>query len=408
MQISVQKQAWYWGIGLMLFMLALWAVGQAIMPFILGAGIAYILDPVADRLERMGLSRTLSVVAITLTAILVFVAVLLLVVPILIRQGSYLIETAPEMFNRLQAFLTDRFPELIAEDSPVRDALANLGTTISERGGAVLSAVLGSVMGAVSVLALLVIVPVVAFYLLLDWDRMLARFDELLPREHAPVIRRLAGEIDDALGGFLRGEGTVILILAVYYSTTLMLVGLPGGIAVGVLAASLSFIPYVGALIGGVTSIGLALFAFWGEWVWIGAVIGIFVVGQIMEGNFLVPKLVGGHVGLHPIWLLLALSVFGSLFGFVGMIVAVPVAAVLGVIVRYLVERYRESALYTGREVPPRPAPPTLVEIVRRGTSAQTRALAQAEHESLVTEIRIEDHVRHSNEQAAKGQGRTD
>lgn len=403
MQISGQKQAWYWSIAALVFLLALWGVGQAIMPFIIGAGIAYILDPVADRLERLGLSRTLAVVVITLVAVMAFVAVLLLVVPALVRQGSYLIETAPEMFNRLQGFLTERFPELIAEDSPVREALVNIGKTISQRGGEMVGAVLGSVMGAVSVIALLVIVPVVAFYLLLDWDNMLRRFDELLPREHAPTIRRLASEIDDALGGFLRGEGTVILILAVYYSTTLMLVGLPGGLAVGVVTASLSFIPYVGALIGGIVSIGLALFAFWGDWVWIGAVVGIFVVGQIMEGNFLVPKLVGGHVGLHPIWLLLALSVFGSLFGFVGMLVAVPVAAALGVIVRYMVERYRESALYTGKEVPPPPAPPTLVEIVRPGTTAQTRALAQAAHDRRVADVKTEDHLRQASEDKDAG-----
>lgn len=138
---------------------------------------------------------------------------------------------------------------------------------------------------------------------------------------------------------------------------------------------------------------------------WIGAVVGIFVIGQILEGNFLVPKLVGGHIGLHPVWLLLALSVFGSLFGFAGMLVAVPVAAALGVIVRFLADRYLESSLYTGRDVPPPPAPPTLVEIVRRGTAAQAHDMAQAAHEKRLAELQVHAHVRNSNARATEGKG---
>ena len=209
--------------------------------------------------------------------------------------------------------------------------------------------VLTSVGSLVNVVVLLVIVPVVAFYLLYDWDRMIAEIDRLLPREHAPVIRRLAREIDQTLASFIRGMGTVCLILGTYYAVALMLVGLQFGLVVGAFAGLVTFIPYVGAILGGALAIGLALFQFWGDWLSIGLVAGIFVLGQVVEGNILTPKLVGESVGLHPVWLIFALSVFGALFGFVGMLVAVPVAAAIGVLARFGVQQYMDSALYTGQ-----------------------------------------------------------
>jgi predicted PurR-regulated permease PerM len=184
--------------------------------------------------------------------------------------------------------------------------------------------------------------------MLLDWDSMVAKIDTLLPRDHAPTIRQLASEIDDTLASFIRGMGTVCLVLGTYYAIALMVVGLQFGLVVGFIAGLVTFIPYLGALTGGALAIGLALFQFWGEWVSIGLVAGIFVLGQVIEGNVLTPKLVGNSVGLHPVWLLLALSVFGSLFGFVGMLVAVPVAAALGVVTRFAVTKYRDSLLYRG------------------------------------------------------------
>lgn len=377
MRIPVQKQATWWGFAAALLLLIMWLLGSAVLPFILGAGVAYLLDPVADRLERMGLSRTMSVVVITAFGVLIFVIAMLLVVPILVRQATQLIDTAPEMLAGLQSFLTAQFPNLIPESSTIAATLSQLGAAIGERAGELLTTVLGSVAGVLSVVAVLVIVPVVAFYLLLDWDRMVAKIDTLLPREHAPTIRQLAHEIDLALSGFVRGQGLVMLILGIWYSVMLALVGLPFGFFIGIMAAALSFIPYVGVLVGGATAIGVALFSFWGDPLWIGAVVAIFAFGQIVEGNYLQPKIVGNSVGLHPVWLLLALSVFGALFGFVGLVAAVPLAAALGVIVRFMAGRYRESALYTGQSVPPVPAPPMLVELVPEGTLAASRQEAR-------------------------------
>jgi predicted PurR-regulated permease PerM len=185
---------------------------------------------------------------------------------------------------------------------------------------------------------------------LLDWDRMVARIDAMLPRDHAPTVRRLAGEIDAVLAGFVRGQLSVCLLLGTYYIIGLMLAGLQYGLIVGAIAGAITFIPYVGSLVGGMLAIGLALFQFWGDWTSIAVVAAVFASGQFIEGNILTPKLVGKSVGLHPVWLLLALSAFGSIFGFVGMLVAVPVAAMIGVLTRFAVEQYQASLLYRGVE----------------------------------------------------------
>lgn len=219
-----------------------------------------------------------------------------------------------------------------------------------------LQTALGSAMSLFNVLMLVVLVPVITFYLLMDWDHMVARIDALLPRDHAPVIRQLASDIDKTLASFIRGQGTVCLILGIFYAVALMLVGLNFGLVAGAIAGALTFIPYVGALVGGALSIGLALFQFWGEWYWIAAVAGIFAIGQFFEGNILTPNLVGSSIGLHPVWLIFALTAFGTLFGFVGMLVAVPVAAAIGVLARFAIDRYQGSRLYRGLSDPaPRP-----------------------------------------------------
>ncbi|MFU8825758.1 AI-2E family transporter [Yoonia sp.] len=355
MALPIKEQLKFWGIAMLVVLVLLWALGNVMLPFVLGAAIAYLLDPVADRLQRLGLSRVLAVSIITLVALLIFVVLILLVVPSLINQTSALINTAPELFARLQSWLTARFPELIEPDSMIRQQLGAIGQTIQARGGELVNGLLNSARSLVSIIILLVIVPVVAFYLLLDWDNMIAKIDGLLPRDHIAVVRQLARDIDHTLASFLRGQGTVCLILGTFYAVSLMLAGLNFGLIVGFIAGVITFIPYVGALVGGVLAIGLALFQFWGidgettNWLRIGIVGAIFATGQFLEGNVLTPKLVGSSVGLHPVWLIFALSVFGSLFGFVGMLVAVPLAAIIGVVARYGIARYKDSLLFQGQ-----------------------------------------------------------
>ena len=348
MSLPVKDQLRYWGIALVVFAVVLWFLGDVLLPFVLGGAIAYFIDPVADRLERIGLSRIAATAVIAVLSVVLFVVLALSVIPTLIAQAFDLVETIPRLFSQLRGFVDQHFPSLLDQDSTAHQTLTAIGDRLKERGGEILTTALQSAISVINVLFLLVIVPVVAVYMLLDWDRMIARIDELLPRDHQPVIRRLAGEIDATLASFIRGMGTVCLILGTYYAVALIAVGLQFGLVIGFVAGLVTFIPYLGAFIGGALAIGLALFQFWGEWVQIGLVALIFVIGQVTEGNFLTPRLVGHSVGLHPVWLLLAMSVFGALFGFVGLLVAVPLAAALGVLARFAVSQYLHSRLYLG------------------------------------------------------------
>ena len=365
MALPIRDQVKYWGAAAAVILAALWFLGDVIVPFLVGGAIAYFLDPIADRLERLGLGRTAATAVISLAALVMVVLLVLAIIPTLVNQLTGLVRAAPEIAQRLQGFLLERFPDLADSTSTVRQTLANIGQMVQERGLALANGLINSALGVFSVVLFIVVVPVVAFYLLLDWDHMVARIDAMLPRDHAATIRRLGREIDDVLAGFVRGQVSVCLALGVYYSGALMLAGLQFGIIVGAIAGTITFIPYVGALVGGALAIGLALFQFWGDWVQIGIIAAIFAAGQFIEGNILTPKLVGKSVGLHPVWLLFALSAFGTLFGFAGMLVAVPVAAAIGVLTRFGVEAYQASLLYQGRShaaaaaaAPPPAGPP--------------------------------------------------
>ncbi|MGB8814719.1 MAG: AI-2E family transporter [Paracoccaceae bacterium] len=348
MVLPVRDQMKYWGIAGFIILAALWFLGDVILPFVVGGAIAYFLDPIADRLQAAGLSRVAATTVISLAMLVVAVLLVLAVIPTLISQLTALINSAPEIFRKLQAFLTERFPQLTDETSTIRQTLLQIGHTIQARGGEFAQTLIGSALGVINAVVFIVVVPVVAFYLLLDWDRMVARVDAMLPRDHAPIVRRLGTEINTVLAAFVRGQLSVCLAMGTYYAVTLMAAGLQFGLIIGAIAGAITFIPYVGALVGGALAIGLALFQFWGDWMSIGIVAGIFAMGQFLEGNVITPRLVGNSVGLHPVWLLFALSAFGSLFGFVGMLVAVPVAASIGVLARFGVGQYQASRLYTG------------------------------------------------------------
>lgn len=373
MALAPREQVRYWSIATVVFIAILWFLGDVLLPFVLGGAVAYCLDPVADRLQRAGLSRIAATILITLVGVLIFVVGLLLILPSLINQAGQLIQqigqliqNAPQLFNRFETWLSGRFPAIDLDSDAIRKQLGNLGNAVQASGGSVLNSILSSAVNLINILVLIVIVPVVTFYLLMDWDRMVARIDELLPRDHAPTVRKLAAEIDGTLASFIRGQGTVCLVLGTYYAVALMLAGLNYGLIIGFVAGLISFIPYVGALVGGVLAIGVALIQWWSgtetvdgetiqtgiDWLRIAIVAAIFMLGQFFEGNILTPNLVGQSVGLHPVWLILALSIFGSLFGFVGMLVAVPVAAMLGVVARFLIAEYKSGRLYRGLSDP--------------------------------------------------------
>jgi predicted PurR-regulated permease PerM len=271
-------------------------------------------------------------------------------------QGLLNLTIDAERVASIESSIRSILPTRLAEQFDLVQALRNLGEFIGDRaaaffqnfGSQLFGALMTSAGSIVNIAMLFVIAPIVAVYLLLDWDNMIARINDLIPRDHAPVVRRLAGEIDATLSAFVRGMGSVCLILGIYYAVALMAVGLNFGLVVGLVAGLVTFIPYVGALVGGTLALGLGLFQFWGDWSSLAIVAGIFFAGQMIEGNYLTPKLVGSSVGLHPVWLLLALSVFGALFGFIGMLIAVPLAATLGVLARFVTAQYLDSRLYRG------------------------------------------------------------
>lgn len=355
MALPVRQQLMFWGVALAALLVLLWYLGPVLLPFIVGAAIAYILDPLADRLELLGLPRAAATTVITLAGLTVLVISVAFLIPLLVQQTNSLVRVAPDYFNALHTWLSDKFPDTVAPGGIVQTTLAALGESIRDRGGELAQQVLGYVFGVVNAVVFIVVVPVVAFYLLLDWDNMVARIDEMLPREHVGRIRNIAREVDATLASFVRGQLTVCLILGTYYSVALMLVGLQFGLVVGAIAGLITFIPYVGALVGGGLAVGLALFQFWGDWTSIALVAAIFISGQFFEGNILTPKLVGSSVGLHPVWLLFALSAFGSIYGFVGMLIAVPVAASIGVVARHGIAEYKSRPVYHGNLSPPGP-----------------------------------------------------
>jgi predicted PurR-regulated permease PerM len=352
MTLSVGEQVRWWTIGFAALIAFLWVFSGVMLPFLAGAALAYFLDPLADRLEARGLSRTLSTIIICLIMFGAMGAAIVMVVPAMFVQMRDLISLLPTYAQAIRDFLVQNHPGLLEDGSALDVALDALRDNVKTWSSTILEKAWSSGMAVVDFITLAVITPVVAFYLLLDWDRLVARVDDWIPRDHLPVMRLLATRINRVLSGFVRGQLSVCAILGAFYAVALMAVGLDFGLVVGLFAGLLSFIPFVGALIGGVVSIGLATAQFWGEWQWIGAVAAVFAVGQVVEGNVLTPKLVGGSVGLHPVALMFALSAFGALLGFTGLLIAVPVAACIGVLGRFALEQYTNGRLYRGFSSP--------------------------------------------------------
>lgn len=330
----------------------LYQLRDVLLPFVAGAALAYALDPVADRLERLGLGRLTATLIILATFLLGLILALILVVPLAANQVAALVASLPAMIAKLQAIIAERAGPLI-ERAGGHGALQELQSSVGNLMGQAVAWILGFLrslwsgsQAVVGIVSLLVVTPVVAFYLLVDWDRMIATLDRWVPPRHRATARMLARDIDGAITAFIRGQTLVCLILGTFYAVGLWCVGLNFGVLIGLMAGLLTFIPYVGSLTGFLLSTGVALVQFWPDWVPVVLTVGIFLVGQFLEGNVLQPKLVGDAVRLHPVWLMFALLAFGSLFGFLGLLLAVPVAAALGVVARFAVKRYLESRLY--------------------------------------------------------------
>lgn len=366
--IGLRRQVIFWLLTLAAFIAFLMLFSSVLLPFIAGMALAYFLDPVADRLERIGLSRLMATILILVSFVVVFVLSLMIIIPVLVSQLNDFIERVPGYVTQLQTFIATSNASWLPDwvDGQMGTIRENFSRYLGEGVGFIgtlIEQIWNSGKALLDIASLLVITPVVAFYLLLDWDHMIEKVDSWVPRHQLATVRQLATELDNTIAGFVRGQGSLCLILGIFYAIALSVAGLNFGLLIGFFTGMISFIPYVGSTVGLLLSLGVALVQFWPDFIWVGVIAAIFFLGQFIEGNILQPKLVGKSVGLHPVWLMFALFAFGALFGFVGVLVAVPAAAAIGVLVRFAISRYLQSDLYYGTSVAIAPSSPAVGEI---------------------------------------------
>jgi predicted PurR-regulated permease PerM len=351
--MNLGRQMTFWGVALAILVVALWLLHEILLPFVAGMALAYLLDPLALRLERLGVGRLITTLVIVILFVLGIVILLLVIVPILADQLWALIANIPDYVKRLQGLLTDPsrpwLRKLVGES--FGENSSSVGDLVSQGAGwltTFLRSLWSGGQALVSIFSLMIVTPVVAFYMLYDWDRMINTVDRWIPIPYRETVRMLAREIDVAIAGFVRGQAAVCLILGSYYAVSLTLAGLNFGLLIGLVSGVITFVPYVGSMTGLVLGVSVAIAQFWPEATPILMVLAIFLVGQLIEGYVLSPKLVGESIGVHPVWLIFALFSFSYLFGFVGLLLAVPLAAAIGVLARFALRRYLESPLYTG------------------------------------------------------------
>jgi predicted PurR-regulated permease PerM len=360
--MSLQKQVGFWIAAVLAFGFTLYVLGGVLLPFVAGLVLAYLLNPMTERLERLGMSRLVATIGILGMFVLLFVLALVVLAPILGQQLAAFATRLPDYLRQLQALANERgLPvlERLGLGAGVQDAQRSFGEFAGQAAAwatRVVQSALAGGQAIASVVSLLVITPVVAFYLMIDWNRMVETIDGWLPLRQRDTIRRLVKDMDGAISGFIRGQSLVCLLLGSFYAVGLSLIGLNSGVLIGLLSGFLSFIPYVGSITGLLLAVGVATVQFWPDWTMPVLAFAIFAVGQFVEGNVLQPKLVGSAVGLHPVWLMFALVAFGSLMGFVGLLLAVPLAAMVGVLARFALDQYLASPLYTGKGAGTRPA----------------------------------------------------
>jgi predicted PurR-regulated permease PerM len=348
----------FWLITFAVTGLILWALAGALLPFILGLAIAYFLDPVVRRMNTAGLPRSLCALLVLLVFISILAGATILLAPIVRVQVADLITSMPEYIRTLEGqvwpFIADvlkHFPSV--ETDKLQANLAQHSGEAITFVGRVLQQVVSGGLAILDILALFVLTPIIAFYLMRDFPKIVATVDGLLPIKQAPVIRQELRSVNQMIAGFVRGQAMVSLSLATFYSVGLSLVGLKYGIIIGLAAGLLSFIPIVGTVTGVVSSLVMAFIQFDSAGS-IAAVAAVFMLAQMLDGYFLTPKLVGDSVGLHPVWIMFAVLAGGKLFGFVGVLLGVPVAGTLAILLRFAIQQYRKSRYYSPMQGPAR------------------------------------------------------
>jgi predicted PurR-regulated permease PerM len=352
--MSLERQVAFWIAALAVFIAVLWLLSDVLLPFVAGMALAYLLDPIARRAERLGIGRGISALIVVTLVIVVVVVAVMAAAPIVGDQLAAFVDNLPGYLTKLHSIVSDPSRPWLAKafGGNLPDPGKSVGGLVTQASGyigALLASVWSGGRAVFSVLSLLIITPVVAFYLLLDWETVVATVDGCIPLQHRGTVHGLARDIDAAIAGFVRGQAVICMILAVFYAIGLTLTGLNFGFLIGMMTGLLSFIPFVGAGTGFLVAAVVAIAQFWPDGMSIAMVGGVFLVGQVLEGYVLSPRLVGPKVGLHPVWMMFSLIAFSYLFGFVGVLVAIPLAATIGVLLRFALRKYLESPIYTGR-----------------------------------------------------------
>ena len=322
-----------------------------LLPFIGGMVLAYLLNPLVNKIDRLGLSRLAATLAIVVPLIIAIVVLLVVTVPIIVRELAHFVESLPLYIRRLHALANSSsqpwVSNIIGEGlGEVERSIGALMAQASEWFDTFLRSIWSGGQALISVLSLVVVTPIIACYLLYHWNTMIVAIDDSVPPARRDIVRSLAREIDDTIGGFVRGQSALCLIVAVFYAGALHLIGLEHGALIGFAAGVIGFIPYLGSLLGVVVSTCIAIAQFWPQWTLIWLVPAVFLIGQSLGDYVLAPYLVSRRVHLNPVWVIFALYVFGYLFGFAGLMVAVPLAAAIGVLVRFALRQYYASPLY--------------------------------------------------------------
>lgn len=350
-----EKSFQFWGLFAIAVIGFIWLFQPILAPFIVGFAVAYLLNPIVAKLETKKIPRWLSALFILGLFFVIIITGLLLAVPVLIREMVDFVKLTPTLFISAQDWFATKFPTVEIPQS--FDDVKELDTAfISEKLGSVFEFsknIVGNIfksgMAIIGFVSFLVLMPIVAFYLLIDWSRVTDKIKSLLPKKNAKKISAMLGDIDASLAGFIRGQLIVCFLLGAFYAIGLSVMGLQYGFFIGAASGLLSIVPYVGSIFGLVASVGMAFYQF-GGWEYPLITLGIFIAGQLVEGNYLTPKLVGDSVGLHPLWIIFALMAGGTLMGLMGMVIAIPVAAIIAVLVRYGIAEYKTTSYYKGKK----------------------------------------------------------
>lgn len=355
--MTLRNQVLIWISFFVVLTLLLWLFRGILLPFVVGAALAYLLNPIVNVLQRWKFKRGWATAVVLLAVITIVIGLLVMLVPLVAQQVVGLLQRFPGYVTDLQELARRWSPEINEWLGPERAAQFESSIAdLARQALGFLTTLPGELVNigltGASVIGFIVLTPVVAFYLLLDWEGMVRGLQGLLPQAYRGEINGILKDIDSAMAGVIRGQGGVLLIDAAFYGTALSLIGLNFGLAVGIFAGLLSFVPFVGAVTGLGLSVGIAIVQFWPNYWMVVAVLAIFGGWQFIEGNILYPKLVGSSININPVWLMFALLASGALFGFVGLLLAVPIAAIVAVLIRFGVRKYKESALYQGTDKP--------------------------------------------------------